>query len=318
LILNYLFFKQRDIILFLFFLFLKIFHRSHYSIIPTKISLFIAFARSLDVITDPLMSFITDSCRSKHGRRRPFILTGCIPYGIFLFLLCSPPDGMSSWRTSQWFGGFYILYYIMNTYSNIPYDALGPELTDNYDDRSRLFFISGLFDGFGTILTVTTPVGLQLMLEWNSIFDSPNCNTIGIFGNATNMTIIDGATINTEGCSPYEPIGGIQRWSSSIAAYNRSLYVPNVCVQNDDGIIDSQFINYCTCRDACKQAFSFGHERTAFTIVGAGFAIWYIVTSIICVCCIKERGQIDGGASLSTPPPLVRELFKATLFVNEY
>ena len=68
----------------------------------------------------------------------------------------------------------------MNTYSNIPYDALGPELTDNYDDRSRLFFISGLFDGFGTILTVTTPVGLQLMLEWNSIFDSPNCNTIGI------------------------------------------------------------------------------------------------------------------------------------------
>ena len=58
----------------------------------------------------------------------------------------------------------------MNTYSNIPYDALGPELTDNYEDRSRLFFISGLFDGFGTILTVTTPVGLQLMLGTLNIF----------------------------------------------------------------------------------------------------------------------------------------------------
>ena len=116
------------------------------------------------------MSFITDSCRSKHGRRRPFIMTGCVPYGVFLFLLCSPPSGLSSWNTSNWFGCFYILYYIMNTYSNIPYDALGPELTDNYEDRSRLFFISGLFDGFGTILTVTTPVGLQLMLGTLNIF----------------------------------------------------------------------------------------------------------------------------------------------------
>ena len=87
---------------------------------------------------------------------------------------------MTSWQTSNWFGAFYIMYYLMNTYSNIPYDALGPELTDNYEDRSRLFFISGLFDGFGTILTVTTPVGFALMLEWNTIFADPNCLNIGV------------------------------------------------------------------------------------------------------------------------------------------
>jgi len=33
------------------------------------LSFFIALARSLDVISDPLMSSITDSCRSKYGRR---------------------------------------------------------------------------------------------------------------------------------------------------------------------------------------------------------------------------------------------------------
>ncbi len=34
---------------------------------------------------------------------------------------------------------FYILFFLTNTYTNIPYDALGPELTDNYEDRARLF-----------------------------------------------------------------------------------------------------------------------------------------------------------------------------------
>jgi len=273
----------------------------------TYISLFIALARSLDVITDPLMSFITDSCRSKHGRRRPFIMTGCVPYGVFLFLLCSPPSGLSSWNTSNWFGCFYILYYIMNTYSNIPYDALGPELTDNYEDRSRLFFISGLFDGFGTILTVTTPVGLQLMLEWNTIFTSPNCELPAY--DMLNNTLPGGPVmLSTDKCSykdQYAPVGGVQYWESNIAQGNRSLYVPEVCRVEPGLTVPLEFLSYCTCRDACKQAFSFGHERTAFTIVGAGFACWYIITSIICVCCIKERSQLDGGKSLQKPTPLV-------------
>ena len=256
-------------------------------------SLFIALARSLDVITDPLMSFITDSCRSKHGRRRPFMITGCLPYGIFLFLLCSPPSGMSSWQTSSWFGAFYIMYYIMNTYSNIPYDALGPELTDNYEDRSRLFFISGLFDGFGTILTVTTPVGIALMLEWNTIFSAPNCRTIGL--DMLNQTIYQSAAsagsatmLSTDGCSTYEPVGGIQYFPSTISQLNVSMYQPEACKVIDGVPISSNFASYCTCLDVCKQNFSFGHERTAFTIVGAGFAGWYIITSLICVCCKKN------------------------------
>jgi Na+/melibiose symporter-like transporter len=202
------------------------------------------------------------------------------------------------------------MYYLMNTYSNIPYDALGPELTDNYEDRSRLFFISGLFDGFGTILTVTTPVGLQLMLQWGSTFVAPHCRAVALNewnqSIATNLSYaLEQITLNTKECSAYEPIGGVQHWNSYISTSNVSLYTPEVCQRVEGTELDPHFVDYCTCRDACKQAFSFGHERTAFTIVGAGFAIWYIISSIICVCCIKERGQLDGGASLTTPPPLV-------------
>lgn len=266
------------------------------------------------MITDPLMSYLTDSCRSKQGRRRPFIATGCVPYGLFLFLLCTPTDGLSGDMTAMWFGCFYIMFYVMNTYSNIPYDALGPELTDNYEDRSRLFFISGLFDGFGTILTITTPVGFSLLLKWNSIINDSSCDVVsrnatnGVHTSAWDGRILSTVTLDNLGCSPrWTPIGGTQEFivsahESNISWYNATACTDLIGVKNG---IDPSMRQFCECRDVCTQQFAFGHERTAFSIVGAGFAGWYIVTSIICVCCIKERSQLNGGESLPKPTPLV-------------
>ena len=288
---------------------------------PILSSLFIALARSLDVITDPLMSYITDSCRSKQGRRRPFIATGCIPYGAFLFLLCTPKDDLSGDMTAVWFGFFYIMFYIMNTYSNIPYDALGPELTDNYDDRSRLFFISGLFDGFGTILTITTPVGFSLLLKWNSKINMSSCDLAG--QNVSNGMTVNGVssiTLTNDHCSSlWTPIGGNQEFVVGATENNISWYNKSACAEIlgktvADGASISM-INFCSCQDVCTQQFSFGHERTAFSIVGAGFAAWYIITSIICVCCIKERSQLNGGNSLPKPTPLVPSMLNT--FNNE-
>ena len=55
------------------------------------IAFFVALARSFDVLTDPLMSYFTDAFRSKWGRRRPFMLTGALPYGLLFMFLCMPP-----------------------------------------------------------------------------------------------------------------------------------------------------------------------------------------------------------------------------------
>jgi len=115
------------------------------------LSFFIALARGLDVVSDPLMSFISDSSRLKKGfwlsgRRRPFMLTGCFFYALFLFCLLSPPE-LSPPALSIYFGAFYILFFLASTFTCIPYDALGPELTDDYEDRSHLFFVSGLYVG---------------------------------------------------------------------------------------------------------------------------------------------------------------------------
>lgn len=126
-----------------------------------------------------LRSAIPVKCKQilTHGlvlwSRRPFLASGCIPYCICLLLLVSPGlltttnwarnnliDYMSSGALEVWFGIFYIAFFLMTTFTQIPYDALGPELTDNPDDRSRVFFFCTIFDGLGALVAVILPVML--------------------------------------------------------------------------------------------------------------------------------------------------------------
>ena len=48
----------------------------------------------------------------------------------------------------------YICFFLSSTFTTIPYDAFAPEITDNYDSRTRLFFVYGIYDGVGTLSIV--------------------------------------------------------------------------------------------------------------------------------------------------------------------
>ena len=249
------------------------------------ISLFIALARSFDVLSDPAMSYLTDSCRSKHGRRRPFMLSGAVPYGILLMVLLGPPAGMSSINTAIWFGLSYISFYLCGTWCNIPYDSLGPELTDNYDDRSQLFFISGLFDGIGSLLGIMSPVFFASILS--------NSATIG-------SCMLDNSTsVSTEGCVSWTT--DVFEVNHSLPLYSGSNYTEADCA-SDRALFGTAF---CNCVDACNSVSALDAERNAFFLVGLCFGGWYIVTMINCVFWIKERSQKPGGGKLPPPPPMV-------------
>jgi glycoside/pentoside/hexuronide:cation symporter, GPH family len=93
--------------------------------------------RIWDAINDPLIGMLSDRVRTRWGRRRPFLLFGAIPFGIsFVLLFLVPP----------WQPGGLVLYYIaafllfdsLYTIINVPYSALMPELTRDYDERSSL------------------------------------------------------------------------------------------------------------------------------------------------------------------------------------
>merc|ERR1711968_85423 len=125
-----------------------------------------AVARCIDVLSDPTMSYVSDMwgntcCLGNMGRRRPFMLFGSIAYCVSLIFLFSPPvysreDG--GWLVGH-FGFFYILFYLTNTVVCIPYDALAPELTDDYEERNSVFSLCTIFDGVGSLACVGLPIG---------------------------------------------------------------------------------------------------------------------------------------------------------------
>ncbi|HUO05016.1 MAG TPA: MFS transporter [Candidatus Binataceae bacterium] len=91
-------------------------------------------ALTLDALTDPLMGNISDRARFKSGRRRPFFIAA-LPMAICYYLLLAPPAGVNLF---VWLFCFDFLMLTARKVYETAYGALMPELTLDYDERTRL------------------------------------------------------------------------------------------------------------------------------------------------------------------------------------
>ncbi|MHC4067329.1 MAG: MFS transporter [Planctomycetota bacterium] len=124
--------------------FLHFFYITTYGISP----LWILFARpvlkGLDVITDPILGQLSDNTKSRMGRRRPWVLFGGIALAIS-FMLFWTPKYLLFWIAEPTnvhifivYLVCYLLWFSSHTVSVVPYYALGAELTDDYNERTRV------------------------------------------------------------------------------------------------------------------------------------------------------------------------------------
>ena len=99
----------------------------------------LAIALVIDGISDPIVGYASDRLRSRLGRRHPFMYLAILPLGLFFYLLWNPPldllgpDGLFFYLL-----GMVIPIYLMLTFFEVPHQALLPELTADYDERSTL------------------------------------------------------------------------------------------------------------------------------------------------------------------------------------
>ncbi|MCA9971910.1 MAG: MFS transporter [Anaerolineales bacterium] len=94
--------------------------------------------RIWDSINDPLVGTISDRLQTRWGRRRPFLLFGAIPFGLSFFLLFYVPPLDSQIGLVVYYSIAFLIFDTLYTLVNVPYIALTPELTDDYDERSNL------------------------------------------------------------------------------------------------------------------------------------------------------------------------------------
>ena len=109
-------------------------------------------SRIWDAVSDPLAGYLSDRTRTRWGRRRPWLVAGAIPVGLVFYAMWAPPTDLPAGTSlSVWMGGAIILFYTGMTIFNMPHDSLAAELSDNYEDRNRIFGIRRAFFGVGAI-----------------------------------------------------------------------------------------------------------------------------------------------------------------------
>ena len=113
--------------------------------------------RSWDYINDPLVGHLSDRTRTKWGRRRPFLLFGAIPFGLSFILLWLSPN-FSQTGLVIYYSAAYIIYEALATFVYMPYFALTPELTEDYDERTKLTSFRMLFNIIGSLTAYIFPM----------------------------------------------------------------------------------------------------------------------------------------------------------------
>lgn len=148
------------------------------------------FAVMWDAITDPMIGRISDNLRSPKGRRVPFLLYACIPLGIVILLMYINPS-ISQTGKIIYFAIVNMLFWLLFTCCDIPYIALGAELTDDYNDRTKLRVWAQVFLGLGGLIVYS---GTLLVVQWlTSILGDPTkawAATGGIFGLITALSFL--------------------------------------------------------------------------------------------------------------------------------
>jgi GPH family glycoside/pentoside/hexuronide:cation symporter len=91
-----------------------------------------------DAINDPLIGVFADKIHTRWGRRRPFFLIGAIPFGLTFMMLWWVPPFTNPLLLMAYYTLAYVLFDTAFTFVCVPYSALTPELTGDYDERTRL------------------------------------------------------------------------------------------------------------------------------------------------------------------------------------
>ena len=132
---------------------------------PAKAALAIFIGKSWDYINDPIVGYIADRTRTRWGRRRPYLLFGFIPFGLSFMMMWYRPPFESQWALMAYYACAYFLYDGVVTLVSMPYVALTPELTQDYDERTSLTSYRMAFSLLGGLIAFVVPLMIIGTLE---------------------------------------------------------------------------------------------------------------------------------------------------------
>jgi Na+/melibiose symporter-like transporter len=147
--------------------FLPTFYTQDLGFSMASVGFVLMLARFWDVVTDPIIGYLSDNTRTSIGRRKPWIIAS-IPVVMFavykLFFPAADADVsyLLLWIMVVWFGW---------TLFNIPYFAWGAELSPRYSERTRITGWRTIAGLTGTLLAIVLPTLGEELVGWGGQID---------------------------------------------------------------------------------------------------------------------------------------------------
>lgn len=124
----------------------------------TIIGAITALGRVFDAVTDPWIASLSDKCKSKLGRRIPFLKWAALPLAFSTVMVFCAPVGRTSTLNAVWLFVFIMCYYLAITAYCTPFNALIPELGHDQAERMNISTAISLTFIVGTALAYVAPV----------------------------------------------------------------------------------------------------------------------------------------------------------------
>ena len=135
--------------------FLLLFYNLVLGVPAATVGLVIMCALVLDAFVDPAVGFLSDRTRSRWGRRHPWMYGSAIPIALGYVALWSPPASLSQNGLLVWLFVFAVIVRTAVSCYEVPSVALTPELSSDYDERTRIMayrYLFGWAGGLGMML----------------------------------------------------------------------------------------------------------------------------------------------------------------------
>ncbi len=188
--------------------FLLIYYSQVLGLHPALAGTVLLLALVFDAVTDPLTGSISDTWRSRWGRRHGFMYAAAIPMAITFYFVWTPPEGLGQTQLFLWMLLWTILARGAMTLYHVPHLALGAELTNDYTERTRVvgYRIFFGFLGAASLFLIAGQVFMTPTLEFpEGQLNAASYPPIGLWFGIAMGTLIFLSALGTHSRIPYLP-----------------------------------------------------------------------------------------------------------------
>lgn len=172
--------------------FLLLFYNQVIGLPAGLVGVAIMAALVVEAFVDPLVGYLSDHTRGRWGRRHPWMYASALPVAIGWLLLWNPPHWSHAALGFYVFGSALLVRIALSAFE-IPSSALGPELSSDYDERTRMFSYRYLFGWGGGLAMLALAYGVFLVPDATHPVGTLNRN--GYAGMATLAAVVMAVSI---------------------------------------------------------------------------------------------------------------------------